>query len=71
MLKVRSIAIHPLVIQQKAEVLHATKQAKNYDINPTDKKAKKELVIKKEAALEFLFKKVWKILQIYTALPFI
>ncbi len=48
MLKVRSIAIHPLVIQQKAEVLHATKQAKNYDINPTDKKAKKELVIKKE-----------------------
>jgi hypothetical protein len=48
LLKVRSIAIHLLVIQQKAEVLHATKQAKNYDINPTVKKAKKELVIKRK-----------------------
>ncbi len=47
-LKVRSIATHPLVMQQKAEVLRGTKRARKDDTNPTIKRGKKEMEMKKE-----------------------
>jgi hypothetical protein len=47
-LRVRAIATHLLVVNQKAEVLHGAKRVKYGNTNPTTKQVKREAEIKKD-----------------------
>ncbi len=47
-LRVRAIATHPLVVNQKAEVLRGAKRVKYGNTNPTIKRVKREAEVKKD-----------------------